>query len=634
VFGGKAGGAPKRADDVEVRSPANVPGNDMPTWPYTRSYAVRTNGVNFPKQFRSSARRRSIGAPALAAVAFRLNGRPSAAAIVRVVRKDRGRRRKTAMRERHLRVRWTRRLGALAWTASIGLGMSGISGCAVSDSDVHRWETTENGPEKLYAIVTHDKYAWPLREEAALSLIRMRPRNGKRVGLEALVIGYDTPQGRVQGALSVLPEDARRRIVNDLSPKLVEAMRQPPPPKAAEGSAIPTDASVPYKDAAFALLSHEPPLATDEKAKADLTGALTQWVQTDFEDRIDNSSQQFGVEQIMRFVGAPSVKALPAVIGETSSKVDRACALLADIGDEETKKRASEALVGLAKRIDSTQWIDKQRPLVIEANKKQKVDATPKQVSDQLAQYQESELEKVFTDMKRVGGRPAVDFCLAFAHDKEKSERMRTDALAALENRIDKNFASDVNVVFDIIRDDTNPDKVRAVALARLGELPKEMFVPKLYSLFDKKWQVRLDAARLVLKTISTKDVPDFLHRLPGNDKTKMALSEPIAYGALILAMDPGNGPKPRDVLNTFLQSGELGAKLTAAGSYYGAKRADAGPVGALAEDKSQVPKCDPADQCGWQCDVPKSPGSQERETKTVTTVGEFVRWCIEPSLQ
>ena len=56
--------------------------------------------------------------------------------------------------------------------------------------------------------------------------------------------------------------------------------------------------------------------------------------------------------------------------------------------------------------------------------------------------------------------------------------------------------------------------------------------------------------------------------------------------------------------------------------------------VTALEEDKSPVPKCDPADDCGWQCDVPKAAGSQDKETKTVTTVGEFVRWCIEPSLQ
>jgi hypothetical protein len=159
------------------------------------------------------------------------------------------------------------------------------------------------------------------------------------------------------------------------------------------------------------------------------------------------------------------------------------------------------------------------------------------------------------------------------------------------------------------------------------------MVVSKLYTLFDKKWQVRLDAARLVLRTLSTRDVPDFMRHLPPNDKTKMALSEPITYGALIMAMDPQGGPRPRDVLNSFLQSSDMGAKLTAAGSFYTAKKSEAGALLPIESDKTPLPKCAPDDQCGWSCDVAKAPGSQDRETKTVTTVGEFVKWCIEPSL-
>jgi hypothetical protein len=502
------------------------------------------------------------------------------------------------------------------------------AGCAVSESDVHRWETTEGGPEKLYAIVTHDKYSWSLRDEAALSLVHMRPRNGKRIGLEYLVLGYDTPLGRVQGALSVLGEEARKRIVDDISPKLVEAMQQPPPPRPADGSPIQPDPSIPYKDAAFSFLSHEPPLVTDEKVKADLVGALTQWVQTSFEARVDNGAQQFGVEQIMRFLGAPSVKTLPATINEQSTKNDKACQLVADIGDDDTKKRAADALVALARIIDSPSWMDKQRALVNEANAKTHATVSQQQVSDQLRMYQEQELEKVFTNMRRVGGRPVVDFCLAYAKDRGKSEKMRVDALAAVENRMDKNVASDFQSIFDIIRDDGNPDPVRGVAMARLGELPKEMIVAKLYSLFgDKKWQVRLDAAKLVLKTMTTKDVPDFMRHLPGDHKTKMGLSEPIAYGVIIMAMDPKGGPKPRDVLNQFLNSADLGAKLTAAGSYYNAKKGEASALGGLELDKGKLPTCDPADNCGWECTVGK-------EQKTPTTVGEFVKWCIQPSLQ
>ena len=528
---------------------------------------------------------------------------------------------------------WGPRLFSLVLLACSLSGLGAVSGCAVSESDVHRWETTEGGPEKLYAIVTHDKYSWPLREEAALSLVRMRPRNGKRVGLEYLAMGFDTSLGRVQGALGVLTEEARRTIVDGITPKLVEAIVQPPPPKPAEGAVIAPDPSVPYKDAAFALLSHEPPLATDDKAKAELTSALAQWVQSDFETRIDNGSQQFGIEQIMRFIGSSSVKSLPTCITESSTKVDRACALVADIGDEETNKRAAEAVVVLVKRIDSPEWLDKTRAAVLDANRVQHQTANPQQVAQQLTLYQEQELEKVFTQLKRIGGRPAVDYCLAFAHDKSKSEKMRVDALLAIENRVDKNVPNDVNLIFDIVKDDTNPDKVRGVALARLGELPKEMILPQLYSLFDRKWQGRMDAERMIVRMITTKELADFMRHLPDTAQTKIGMSEPLSTGATVMAMDPQGGPKPRTVLNGFLESKELGAKLTAVGSYYQAKKGEASALTPLESDKSPVPKCDPADQCGWTCDVAK-PGSKDTETKTVTTVGEFVKWCVEPSLQ
>jgi hypothetical protein len=521
----------------------------------------------------------------------------------------------------------------LAWTVFALTTVATAGGCAVSDSDVHRWETTEAGPEKLYAIVTHDKYSWPLRTEAALSLVRMRSRNGRRIGIEYLVIGYDTPLGKVQGALAVLDEQSRRRIVDGIAPRLVDAITAPPP-KSAPGTPQAPDPSVPFKDAAFALLSHEPQIVNNDKTKAALSAALIQWVQTDFESRIDNTGQQFGVEQIMRFLGPPSARALPSIINETSTKVDRACSLVADIGDDDTKARAGQALVAIARRIDSTQWVDQQRALVNEANAKAKLTVTPAQVSEQLRIYQEQELEKIFTDMGRVGGRPVVSYCLGYAHDHAKSEKMRTDALLALENRIDRNSSADIGVLFEIVQDDANSDKVRGVALLRLGELPRDMLVTRLYTLFDKKWQVRLDAARLLLKSISLQDVPDFLQHLPQNDKAKMALTEVITYGALVSAMDSHGGPAPRDMLRSYFTSSSLGAKLTAVGSYYGAKKSLATPVQALEEDKSLVPRCDPADDCGWQCEIAKAPNSQERERKSIATVGEFVRWCIEPSLQ
>jgi hypothetical protein len=199
---------------------------------------------------------------------------------------------------------------------------------------------------------------------------------------------------------------------------------------------------------------------------------------------------------------------------------------------------------------------------------------------------------------------------------------------------VDKNVKADIDDLFDIIKDDKNPDKVRALALARFGELPKDIVKSRLYTLFDgKKWQVRLDAAKLVLKTMTTKDVADFMQHLPQSDKQKMALTEPIAYGAIILGLDQAGGPKARDTLTPFLQSKDIGPRLTAIGSYYGAKKGDATVLNSMEGDSTPVPKCDPADNCGWTCDVPK-PGSQEKETKAIATVGDFVKYCIEPALQ
>ena len=62
--------------------------------------------------------------------------------------------------------------------------------------------------------------------------------------------------------------------------------------------------------------------------RAKLSAALTQWVQTDFETRLENPAQQFGTEQMMRFLGSSSVIGLPGLITESSTKIDRTSANL------------------------------------------------------------------------------------------------------------------------------------------------------------------------------------------------------------------------------------------------------------------------------------------------------------------
>ena len=98
--------------------------------------------------------------------------------------------------------------------------------------------------------------------------------------------------------------------------------------------------------------------------------------------------------------------------------------------------------------------------------------------------------------------------------------------------------------------------------------------------------------------------------------------------------MDAPNGePKPKDAILPYLSSKDLGAKLTALGFFYEGKKADLGVVQSHEDDKTAVPKCDKDDDCGWTCVVPKAPGSQDTEQKTITTVGEFAKYCVEPSM-
>ena len=78
----------------------------------------------------------------------------------------------------------------------------------------------------------------------------------------------------------------------------------------------------------------------------------------------------------------------------------------------------------------------KGRPGVEEANKASNIKATRAEVQQQLAQYQDEALTKVFAAIKKVGTRPAVDYCLAIAIDKGQTEKRRQAALAALEGRV------------------------------------------------------------------------------------------------------------------------------------------------------------------------------------------------------
>ncbi|MBX3234471.1 MAG: hypothetical protein KIT84_09320 [Labilithrix sp.] len=509
------------------------------------------------------------------------------------------------------------------------------AGCRVNEGDVKRWETTQRGPHKLVAVITHDKYALELRTDAAMALIRMPPRGGTRQGIKFLIEKYKNEEGEErEGALNQLAPETRQQLVDRLVPMLIEELKAPPPARTPEGR-LPADPTVPYKDASFALLIHEPPLISNDETKATLKAALTKWAQTGFEDRIENGSQQYGLEQMMRTLGPDSVKILPGLVSENTARIDRIAGLIKDIGDDQAKADLSKSLVQLAEKYNSKEWLEAQTKIVKEYNAKNKVQADDSQVAAQVDKIQERRLtEEVFPAMKRVAGKPSVDYLIKYAADQKMPAPRRKLALAALEGNLDKNSKEQLDHLFAIAKGNDVPDEVRDGAFRRMDEFPKEQTVPKLYSLADNpRWKVRYVAFDHVLLTMNAKQIPDFMNHLPKTAATKMGQTEPLQYAQTIRDKVEGDAKTKADILAPYMSSKDLGPKLVALGWYWGGKKEDRKLVAAHERDNDPLPKCDAADECKWECDVPKAPGSKEMEAHEVKTVGEWVKTCLVPNM-
>ncbi len=507
-------------------------------------------------------------------------------------------------------------LGAAMATASTAL-----VACRTSTEDIERWTTTAQGPRKLIAVLTHDKYPLELRVEAAMALVRMAPRNGRAVG----ILGSDDTPG-LTDALESLPPADRAKIVSAMVPRLEQQMRQPPP-KAQAGQPAPADPTFPYKDAAFALLTHaDGALVQSEDNRKRLRAALTDWAMADFSGRMDDSSQMYGLEQVLRHLGAEGVERLPEQIEPNAKKIDRMADLIADLGSEKAKRTASERLVVVAKDIDSERWIQQKAPSVEAANKASKLNPTPDQFKAQLAQYQEEEFLRTLSSMKRVGGPPIVDYLLDYAKNKDHPEKRRAAALAALEGNLDRNNPKHVETILEIAAGTDTPDSVRDLALRRVGELPRKQVIGKLYDLFNNEnWKIRWVAAELAMKMSEAKDLDEIFARL-GKAKG-MSITEPLRYGALLQDM---KGAKPADLAKRYAtRDHSVNVRLTALGYWYNhGTKADLPAVEPYSSDKAKVPQCrEDAQDCEWKCAVGE-------EVKDIETVGEFVQYCVKPAME
>lgn len=519
---------------------------------------------------------------------------------------------------------WSRRRPHSTFLLALTLGLS-VAGCRTNSEDIERWANTAQGPRKLVAVLTHDKYPMDLRLEAALTLVKMKPRGGRRVGIQ----GTDEQPGLV-GALQRMDPANRSAIVAQLVPSLIKEIVKVPPPAQA-GQAPPPDPATPYKDAAFALLVTDGgSLVADPKLQQELRTALAVWASTNFSARLDDSSQLFGLEQVMRELKSEGVRKLPDLMVPGASKVDRMADLVADFGDAETKLRASQKLVAIAQQTNSEEWIKQKAPAVEQANKASKLNPKPEQFRAQLEQYQEEELLRVFASMKRVGGQPAVDYLLNFAQDTSQSVKKRASALAALQGNLDRNNPNHANVVLNLASANDTPDQVRDVALQRVGEFPRATVVDRLYSLFNNdNWKVRWVAGELILRMSDTSQLPEFFDKL--GKARGMSITEPLRYGSIISGM---KGPKaPKEAIAPYLGTpNPVEARLTALGYYYAAGTPDdLNQLSSFATDKTRTPECKKdSKECEWKCEVTVG---DKQETKDIKTLGEFFEFCVKPQV-
>ncbi|MGC4066210.1 MAG: hypothetical protein QM784_16520 [Polyangiaceae bacterium] len=405
-------------------------------------------------------------------------------------------------------LRSSRLLTALLFSSAFVAG-AGAVGCRTTESDVHRWGETQNGPKRLEAVISHDKYSDALRTEAAMTLVRMKARNGKRVGLEG---GDDPEQRGLLAVLSSMPKETRGKLIGAMVPALEAGMRSPPADKASRR----VDQSFSYKDAAFAILTHDKGgLITNEDHRRRLQDAIAEWVTADFANRMEEPTQIYSMDQVLRYLGARGVKRLPELMTVGATKLDRLSEFVAEFGDMPTRLAASEKLVAIASHVNSAKWLAEREPILRKANQESKLNPKPEQFKAQLDAYQEEELIRLFSSMKKVGGKPVVDYLIAFASDAANSEKRRVAAVAALEGNIDRNETKLVDHLFALASAENTPDGLRDLALRRLSELPRKLVIARLYALFtNDNWKVRFGPADLALRMSDSTEVPEYMTKL------------------------------------------------------------------------------------------------------------------------
>ena len=408
---------------------------------------------------------------------------------------------------------------------SIALASMLFAACAVTTEDIDTWTGTVRGPGKIVAVLLADKYADPLRVHAGLALVRMEPRQ-EVDGLSEL-----------QGAVRRLDEETQRRIVDGMTPGLLQLMRGEGQPPVAEGEPPPA-LQVRAKDAAFLILQYGSP-----EQQGQLTDGVVGWFVEDFNRR--SLIGNFSAEQVIRQLGAPAAQRL---VDAMSARIPqqalvKIAELIASLGSPETKQRAGERLVQIERELESSEfaaWLAERVRTQLSAGggtvDEARVNAAVALNREQFITLGALPAMHHLADQTAVSNR-----LLEMATSTEgTNEERRVVALQAMEGHVRSDQTA---ALLALALNQSSPTRVRDYAFDRIADSRSRAVIPQLWPLAtnpDKaQWRQRWRVGALILTLGGPEVVTEWLGRLPAARDVEYAREELAGYAARLAAMRP-----------------------------------------------------------------------------------------------
>lgn len=414
-----------------------------------------------------------------------------------------------------------------------------LASCAVTEVDIETWKGTVRGPGRIVAVLSAPRYHDELRVRAGMALVEMERSDVDGVS-------------ELQTAIRNLPEADRTRIVDGMTPSLLQLMRG----EGAAASATPADPDDPpspiqirAKDAAFLLIGYASPSFQQQ-----LTDGVVGWFTVDFNGR--NLSGSFSAEQVVRQLGAPAcgqlIEAMSARIPQAA--LVQIALLISQLGDAPTKARAAERLVALEREMEGAEfgaWLtdrirsqavassrtltDAQIQTAVELNREQFITLGAMPAMHQLADQpvvvaRLLEIAQIAT--------PTPPTTVAALTDR------RVKALQALEGHTP---ASATQTLLALGLSDTTPPGVRDYAFDRVADSHDRSVIPQLWPLATQInaendhtiWRVRWRVGSLLLTLGGADVVAEWFTRLPVGEHIRYAREELHGYAERLAQIRP-----------------------------------------------------------------------------------------------